>query len=132
MMQLRLSWGRPCVKFALLCMIPLWTHQLKAVRLVWFHLKTFVLHLGKPMLKMRCCYRRLLRHLLLWIHHQPGAIVSDIDPMSVKAMCISSDFHRSDAPIKMADSPAPLQCSWTEEFLQAMNALQMAQEDFRN
>lgn len=128
-MQLRISWGRPCVKFAFLCMIPLWTHQLKAIRLVGFHLKTCVLHLGKPMLKMRCSYRRLLRHLLLWIHHQPGATVSDVDPMSVKAMCISSDFHGSDAAIKMADSPAPLQCRWTEEFLQAMNALQVAQED---
>ena len=108
-----------------------WRHQWKATHQAWSHLKTFDLNLELLMLKMLRCCKTLLQPTLLWIFHHTRQI-------PVSAMLIHCPSWRCVSPLTnptmtsttdVAVTPSPIQYSWTEEFLQAMNALQVARED---
>lgn len=64
--------------------------------------------------------------------HKTDSGVSDVDPLSKLAVCISADKPNHDLTTDVAVTPSPIQHSWIEEFLQAMNALQVAREMFHN
>ena len=111
-----------------------WRHQWKATHQAWSHLKTFDVNLELLTLKMLRCYKTLLQPTLLWIFHHTRQI--PVSAMLIHcpklAVCISADKPNHDLTTDVAVTPSPIQYSWIEEFLQAMNALQVAREMFHN